>query len=49
MLKALNKASYVISNSEFTKNLAVKNGLNEKKLKLSIPAVTIQLKLITKI
>ena len=31
MLKALNKASYVISNSEFTKKLAIKNGLDEKK------------------
>ena len=31
MLKALNKASYIISNSEFTKKLAIKNGLDEKK------------------
>ena len=27
MIKALNKSRFVISNSEFTKNLAIKNGL----------------------
>ena len=32
MLKALNKASFVISNSEFTKKLAIQNGLDEKKI-----------------
>ncbi len=37
MLKSLNKASFVISNSEFTKNLAIKNGLNEKKIKIIHP------------
>ncbi len=37
MLKALNKASYVISNSEFTKKLAIKNGLNEKNIKIIHP------------
>ena len=33
MLRALNKSSHVISNSEFTKNLAIKNGLEAKKIK----------------
>ena len=37
MLKSLNKASFVISNSEFTKNLAIKNGLNGKKIKIIHP------------
>ncbi len=37
MLKALNKASYVISNSEFTKKLAIKNGLDEKKIQIIHP------------
>tara|TARA_B100001057_G_scaffold475922_1_gene543261 strand:- start:2876 stop:3967 length:1092 start_codon:yes stop_codon:yes gene_type:complete len=37
MLKALNKASFVISNSEFTKNLAIKNGLDEKKITIIHP------------
>ena len=37
MLKALNKATYVISNSEFTKKLAIKNGLNEKKIQIIHP------------
>ena len=45
MLKALNKASYVISNSEFTKNLAVKNGLNEKKIKIIHPGCNYPIKI----
>ena len=49
MLRALNKASFVISNSNFTKTLAIKNGLNEKKLRLFILVATIQLKQITKV
>ena len=34
MLKALNKARFVISNSSFTKSLAIKNGLNEERIKI---------------
>ena len=45
MLKALNKASYVISNSEFTKNLAIKNGLNEKKIKIIHPGCNYPIKI----
>ena len=45
MLKALNKASYVISNSEFTKKLAVKNGLNEKKIKIIHPGCNYPIKI----
>ncbi len=45
MLKALNKANYVISNSEFTKKLAVKNGLNEKKIKIIHPGCNYPIKI----
>ena len=45
MLKALNKASYVISNSEFTKRLAVKNGVNEKKIKIIHPGCNYPIKI----
>ena len=45
MLKALNKASYVISNSEFTKKLAIKNGLNEKKIKVIHPGCNYPIKI----
>ena len=45
MLKALNKASYVISNSEFTKKLAIKNGLNEKKIKIIHPGCNYPIKI----
>ena len=37
MLKALNKAKFVISNSKFTKNLAIKNGVNENKITIIHP------------
>ena len=45
MLKALNKARYVISNSEFTKKLAIKNGLNEKKIKIIHPGCNYPIKI----
>ena len=45
MLKALNKASYVISNSEFTKKLAVKNGLNENKIRIIHPGCNYPIKI----
>ena len=45
MLKALNKASYVISNSEFTKNLAIKNGFEEKKIKIINPGCNYPIKI----
>ncbi len=45
MLKALNKANHVISNSEFTKKLAMKNGLNEKKIKIIHPGCNYPIKI----
>ena len=45
MLKALNKATYVISNSEFTKKLAIKNGLNEKKIQIIHPGCNYPIKI----
>ena len=44
MLKALNKAKFVISNSEFTKGLAIKNGLNEKKIRIIHPGCNYPIK-----
>ena len=48
MLKALNKATYVISNSEFTKKLAIKNGLNEKKIQIIHPGCNYPIKIDSK-
>ena len=45
MLRALNKSSYVISNSEFTKNLAIKNGLEAKKIKIIHPGCNYPIKI----
>ena len=45
MLKALNKASYVISNSEFTKKLAIKNGLKENKIQIIHPGCNYPIKI----
>ena len=45
MLKALNKARYVISNSEFTKKLAIKNGLDEKKIQIIHPGSNYPIKI----
>ena len=44
MLKALNKAKFVISNSEFTKRLAIKNGLSEKKIQIIHPGCNYPIK-----
>ena len=44
MLKALNKASYVISNSDFTKKLAIKNGFDEKKIQIIHPGCNYPIK-----
>ena len=45
MLKALNKSSFVISNSAFTKNLAVKNGLKDNKIKVIHPGCNYPIKI----
>ena len=45
MLKALNKAKYVISNSDFTKKLAMKNGLQESKIKIIHPGSNYPIKI----
>ena len=45
MLKALNKASYIISNSEFTKKLAMKNGLQENKIRIIHPGCNYPIKI----
>ena len=37
MIKSLNKADYVISNSNFTKQLAIQNGVNQKKIEIIHP------------
>ena len=37
MIKALNKSNFIIANSHFTKDLAIKNGLSEKKIKVIHP------------
>ncbi len=44
MLKALNKAKFVISNSEFTKRLAIKNGLSENKIQIIHPGCNYPIK-----
>ena len=45
MLQSLNKAKFVISNSEFTKKLAIKNGLDEKKIKIINPGCNYPIKI----
>ena len=45
MLKSLNKANFVISNSEYTKKLAIKNGLDEKKIKIINPGCNYPIKI----
>ena len=45
MLKSLDKASFIISNSEFTKNLAIKNGLKEKKIEVINPGCNYPIKI----
>ena len=44
MLKSLNKANHVIANSEFTKNLVVKLGLDLKKIKVINPGCNYPIK-----
>tara|TARA_Y200000002_G_scaffold379677_1_gene389485 strand:- start:1676 stop:2767 length:1092 start_codon:yes stop_codon:yes gene_type:complete len=45
MIKSLNKAKFVISNSEFTKKLAMKNGLEEKRIKIIHPGCNYPIKI----
>ncbi len=45
MLNALKKASFVISNSEFTKKLAIQNGLAEKNIKIIHPGCNYPIKI----
>ncbi len=45
MLKALNKAKFIISNSLFTKDLVIKNGLNEKKIEIIHPGCSYPIKI----
>ena len=45
MLKALNKASFVISNSQFTKKLAIENGLEEDKIRIIHPGCNYPIKI----
>ncbi len=45
MLKALNKSTYVISNSAFTKKLAIKNGLKEDKIRIIHPGCNYPIKI----
>ncbi len=45
MLKSLNKASFVIANSEFTKKLVIKNGLNENKIEIIHPGCNYPIKI----
>ena len=49
MLKALNKAKFVISNSEFTKRLAIKNGLSENKIQIIHPGCNYPIKQMLKV
>ena len=45
MIKALNKSSYIIANSEFTKNLAIKNSIQDQKIKVIHPGCNYQIKI----
>ena len=45
MLKALNKADYVIANSKFTKNLVIKFGLNSKSIEVINPGCNYPIKI----
>ena len=37
MIKSLDKSTYIVANSEFTKSLAIKNGVSEEKIKIINP------------
>ena len=39
IIKSINKADHVIANSNFTKNLAVKVGINSKKIHIIFPGI----------
>ncbi len=39
IIKSINKADYVIANSNFTKNLAIKIGINSKKIHIIFPGI----------
>ena len=45
MIKSLSKASYIISNSIFTKNLAIANGVEEKKIQVINPGCNYPIKI----
>ena len=45
MIKSLSKASYIISNSVFTKNLAIENGVEEKKIEVINPGCNYPIKI----
>ena len=45
MLRSLNKADFIISNSNFTKNLATKNGVNENKIRIIHPGCDYPIKI----
>ena len=45
MLRSLNKASFVVANSEFTKKLGMRNGLNENKIKIIHPGCNYPIKI----
>ncbi len=45
MLKSLHKASYIISNSEFTKKLAIKNGVKSDRIKIINPGCNYPIKI----
>ena len=45
MIKSFNKANYIIANSKFTKELALKNGIFEKKIKIINPGCNYPIKI----
>ena len=45
MLKSLNKANHIIANSEFTKNLVIKSGLESKGIKVINPGCNYPIKI----
>ena len=45
MIKSLSKANFIIANSNFTKNLAKKCGINESKIKVIFPGISMPFEL----
>ncbi len=45
MINALNKSTYIISNSSFTKNLAIKNGIRKEKIQIIHPGCDYPIKI----